>query len=88
MIDETLFQDFVGNRSEIKKPMTPRAVKMLRNKLNRLESEGQDANKLMERSIINGWQDVYPHESCIKSQMTQNQDFISLHTNKSWREGL
>lgn len=84
MIDEELFQDFIGNRQDIKKPMTDRAIKMLRKKLDRLESEGHCPAKLLERSIIQGWQDVYPDTSTIKTK----QGFIERQTDRSWAEGL
>jgi hypothetical protein len=84
MIDETQFQDFVENRKDIKKPMTALAIKKLRTKLERLEAQGYCPNQIIERSIINGWQDVYPHDSCKKSQ----QGFISRITDTSWASGL
>lgn len=83
MIDEDLFQDFIGHRKDIKKPMTDRAVNMLYKKLQRLELQGYCPSLLIERSMINGWQDVFPHDSCKK-----NQSWIDKVTDKSWREGL
>lgn len=87
MIDETLFNEFTEARKEIKKPMTDRAKRMLVRKLERLEAQGYCSTLLMERSIINGWQDVFPHESCKKVQL-KVMGFIEKHTDKKWREGL
>lgn len=84
MIDEAIFQDFIGNRKDLKKAMTPRAIERMRNKLERLNADGYDCNLLLERSIINGWQDVFPHESCLK----KNQGFIAKITDISWAQGL
>lgn len=84
MIDERLFMDFIGNRKDIKKPMTQRAIDRMRGKLERLESKGYDANLLLERSIINGWQDVFEHETCLKKR----QGFIEKVTDISWSRGL
>ena len=84
MINETLFQDFIGNRQDMKKPMSPRAIKMLSNKLIRLESQGYCPDLLIERSIINGWQDVFPHDSCKKSA----QGFIARVTDISWARNI
>ena len=67
-IDRELFEDFVSSRRENKKPMTPTAVRRLERKLERLHKEGHCPNKLLERSIIQGWQDVYPDESTKKTQ--------------------
>jgi len=60
MIDEELFQDFMQHRKEIKKPLTAVAQKRMRMRLERFEQEGQDVNALLEKSILNGWQDVWP----------------------------
>jgi len=59
MIDEELFKDFVQHRKELKKPLTAIAEKRMRMRLERFLKEGQDVNNLIERSILNGWQDVY-----------------------------
>ena len=84
MINEDLFQDFIGNRQDLKKPMSPRAIKMLSNKLLRLEAQGYDTDLLIERSVINGWQDVYPHDSCKKNV----QGFIAKVTDISWARNV
>lgn len=82
-IDRELFEDFVSSRRENKKPMTPIAIKRLVRKLERLQAEGHCPNKLLEKSIIPGWQDVYPDESTKKTH-----SFIEKHTDRSWAEGL
>ena len=65
MIDEELFNEFVEMRSE-NKPLTNRAKKRMRNKLERLEKLGHDPYLLLENAIINNWQDVYPNDSTTK----------------------
>ena len=87
MIDEIQFSEFVGSRQDLKKPMSDRAKKMLTNKLLRMEAMGYCPTLLMERSIINGWQDVYTHESCLKNQ-PQAVGFIERVTDRSWAVGL
>lgn len=83
-IDSDLFADFISARREGKKPMTPTAVRRLERKLARLQGEGHCPNKLLERSIINGWQDVWPDDST----MRQMSNFTERHTDVSWRNGL
>jgi hypothetical protein len=83
-IDRDTLSDFVGARKDAKKPMTERAVTMLLRKLARLEAEGHCPNLLMERSILNGWQDVYPDEST----KAVRDSFVSTHTDRSWRESF
>ena len=84
-IDRELFADFISSRREGKKPMTPTAIRRLERKLVRLDSEGQCPNKLLERSIIQGWQDVYPDDSCKKDKVVS---FAERHTDQSWRNGI
>jgi hypothetical protein len=87
MIDEVLFSEFILSRQDLKKPMSDRAKKMMLNKLIRLDSEGYCPNLLMERSIINGWQDVFTHESCLKLQ-PKAVGFIARVTDTSWADTL
>jgi hypothetical protein len=87
MIDIT---DFIEHRKEIKKPLTQRAERMLIRKLERLQQQGHDVELLLENAIIGGWQTVYESEATKvkRVQKTHEVDFIELHTNKRWREGL
>ncbi|ACA63332.1 putative DNA replication protein [Lactobacillus phage c5] len=52
--------EFIKMRKLIKKPMTDRALKGLISKLNELSSNPIDQAKILERSVINDWQSVYP----------------------------
>jgi len=53
-----VWESFVDMRKSIKKPMTDRAIKMIWKKL---EKFGIDLHeKILERSIVNNWQDVFP----------------------------
>lgn len=61
--DENVKQElyeFIKMRKLIKKPMTDRALKGLISKLNELSSNPADQAKILERSVINDWQSVYP----------------------------
>lgn len=80
-IDSDLFRTFIeARRHDCKRPMSQRAVDMLVRKLSRLEQDGHDPNLLLERSILNGWQDVYPDESTKRKEG----GFVALHTDRSW----
>ena len=48
-------------RKSIKKPATNKAIEMIIIKLEKVNNEEQ-AIKMLERSIINNWQDVYELE--------------------------
>ena len=52
------FSDFLEIRKSIKKPATNKAIEMIIIKLEKVNNEEQ-AIKMLERSIINNWQDVY-----------------------------
>lgn len=56
------YSDFKNMRKNIKKPMTERAEKILLNKLKKLTDENNEelAIKILEQSILNNWQDIYP----------------------------
>ena len=55
------FSDFLEMRKTIKKPATKKAIEMIIIKLEKVNNEEQ-AIKMLERSIINNWQDVYEIE--------------------------
>lgn len=47
-------------RKKIRKPLTDFAIKKLLNKLERFKQQGENIEKVLEQSIINCWQDVFP----------------------------
>jgi len=67
-IDETNYNDalkemiyeFIKMRKTIKKPMTTIAVKRLINKLNKLSNNEKEKILILDKSIFNSWQDIYP----------------------------
>jgi DNA replication protein DnaD len=57
---ETAIDDFKEFRKKIKKPMTDRAVELLIDKLNKLASDDVTKIAILNQSIVNGWQGVFP----------------------------
>ena len=53
---------FIKMRKLIKKPMTDRAVTMLINKLEKLSSDKDIQIKILEKSILKNWTDIYPYK--------------------------
>ena len=51
--------EFIKMRKLIKKPMTDRALTMLINKLKKLSSDKDIQIKILERSILKNWTDIY-----------------------------
>lgn len=75
------FIDFVEMRKKIKKPMTDRAVKLAKGKIAKYAAipfsdeinKGQ-AIKILEQSILNSWQDVYPLKETKQNDSTGWED--------------
>lgn len=53
-------RDFLKMRKAIKKPMTDRALKIMLNKLDKYADTPQKKIKILENSIENSWQGVFP----------------------------
>lgn len=56
-------QGFVDMRRTMKKPMTGRAVELLWKELSKLSSDPATQEKILDQSIMNSWQSVYPLKS-------------------------
>lgn len=56
---ETL-QDFLKMRKSIKKPMTSRAMELLLKKLNDLSTTDDEKIAVLNQSIFNSWQGIFP----------------------------
>ena len=68
--DETLrelYLEYIKMRKLIKSPMTDRALQMLINKVEALETDIERQKKLLEVAIMNNWKSVYPleKEKCV-----------------------
>jgi hypothetical protein len=57
---EIAVDDFIEFRKKIRKPMTDRAVELLRKKLNELASDDETKIAIINQSILKGWQGVFP----------------------------
>jgi hypothetical protein len=55
--------EFLEHRIDIKQPMSELAKTKLINKLDKLRKESQCPKKLLDRSILNKWKDVFAHDS-------------------------
>ena len=53
-------EDFIKMRTAKKKPVTDRALKMLLDKLDNLETTDDRKIKVLEQSILNSWQGIFP----------------------------
>jgi hypothetical protein len=57
---------FVEMRKSMGKgiPFTDRAASLIILQLGRLQLQGYDPNLCLDRSVMNGWRGVFPHDSC------------------------
>lgn len=68
---------FVDYRKKIKKPMTEKAIELMIKKLNDLSPVIEDQIEILNQSILNGWQGIFPlkkesYSSSARSANIQN----------------
>lgn len=74
-----LYIDFIEMRKLIQEPMTDRALQMLINKVESLEPNNIDRQKLMiKKSIMNNWKSVYPLKKDDVVKQESEKSFIEL----------
>jgi len=61
-LDHQLLNDFVDSRKANKKPMTPKAITLLINKISKERDNGHCPKQMLEDAIIGGWQSVHPKD--------------------------
>lgn len=57
---DAAIKEFVTFRKKLKKPMTDHAVKLMIAKLNRLSTDIEEQVEILNQSILNGWQGIFP----------------------------
>lgn len=67
-VDKELWKDFMDMRTKKKVPNTDRAKMLLVNRLTEFNKLGQNPNKVIEESIMNGWTGVFPLKEQSKYQ--------------------
>ena len=69
----TAFVDYLEMRKKIRKPASDRAIELVKKKLSRL-SDGNDelAIDILNQSVLNSWQDVYPLKGDYKRSGERN----------------
>lgn len=60
---------FIENRKVLKKPMTKNAIVLLKNKLYEISNSDEERIRILEQSILNGWQGIFP----LKQDFKQNE---------------
>ena len=60
LVPVELWLSYVEMRKRIRKPMTDHAGELIRRELQKLKDQGHDPIEVLERSIMNSWQGVFP----------------------------
>lgn len=76
--------EFKRMRKGLRKPMTPYAEGLMLNRLRKLVDEGQDAQAMLDQSIMQCWQNVYPVRVEQKQQQATAPAQLSIVPNKNW----
>lgn len=63
-----IFNEFIEMRKTIKKPLTARALELLINRLNKLTTNTEEQKEILEQSIMNCWQNIYPLKTEINNK--------------------
>ena len=85
MINETALQEFIDwRRDELKKPMTPLAIKKLRTKLEPFTDAEQV--KALDRAIKGRWSGVFPEKErqIVKTNSTRDLTLEDQLNDRSW----
>jgi len=59
---------FIEFRKQIKKPMTDRAIELLISQLDKVSADTAEQIAILNQSVMNGWQSVYPLKNEQKSK--------------------
>ena len=81
------FNEYQKMRQKIKKPMTDRAIELAIENLEKLKNEGYDPKAVLEQSILNSWQGLFPLKSEFKPSMVgQSTTKTTLERKKYYRD--
>lgn len=85
-------KDFILMRKQIKKPMTDRAINILEKKLDRIARNEKEKIAILEKSIFNAWQNIFPLDTPIEED-DDKQKFLdicfpnnSFIVSKEWKQ--
>ncbi|WP_059050016.1 hypothetical protein [Paenibacillus senegalimassiliensis] len=97
--DNTAFEDYTSNpvlleslnsfyeyRKKSKKPMTDAAVKLLLKKLDDLASDDDTKIDILNQSILNGWQGVFPIKDDLKNRRVNKPEIVKRETEQEVSE--
>lgn len=72
--------DFIEYRKGIKKPMSEHAVSLLISKLNKLSGSIPEQIEILNQSIVNGWQGIFPLKKAASGRTEQMPSYIKKNS--------
>jgi hypothetical protein len=79
-IDKEAWEEWKKMRKSIKKPLTEYAEKLAIKTLEKLHQEGNDPTEVLQQSILNCWQGLFP----VKGRVGQKQ--YPVQDSRNWTE--
>jgi len=76
------FLDFIEMRKQIKKPMTERAITLMVNKLEKMTSDTNEQIEILNQSVLNGWQGIFPLKEQKEQVFTKKPKFNDFQQNQ------
>ena len=88
---EKAVRDFIAMRTMIKKPMTNKALELMLKKLLAMSDSEEIQKKILEQSIMNNWQGIYPLKEDIKQmesgkEQKKTRKYYKDYTNLPWND--
>ena len=74
---------FMEFRKKIKKPMTETAIKLMIEKLNKLTPNINEQIEIINQSILNGWQGIFPLRQDTNNQQQRRNSFCNFEQSKT-----
>lgn len=71
-LSKELWEEFLDHRKSIRSPMSEMAQKKAFKVLEKLKEEGQDVEKVVNNSIINGWKGLFPIKEITYGKVNSN----------------
>ena len=72
------FYDFIKMRKTIRKPLTTKGLELTIQKVNKYSAKKEEQILILNNSIINSWQGVFPLKPEDKKQLQQPKEYKEL----------
>lgn len=59
-VDKQAWKDFTDMRKRLRKPLTEAAIKLTISELEKLKAQGHDPKMVLNQSVMNSWQGIFP----------------------------